>query len=198
MLWETQKHDQAIARADQALERLEGYLRVEPNDHEAREICLELHGNRAQAFMAREQHKEAASDWARVVELSSDPVPDSYRLVLAFELLKSGELERAVAAAQLALQSATLSGADLYNLGCFFSRAAVAVPAAGGANNAKQVQRQASYAALALAALQKAAAAGFFRDDTARDHARKDPDLQFVRQRHEFRDLLEVASACGH
>ncbi len=57
---------EAIARADAGLARLEPYLRLEPNDDEARGICLKLHGNKALALSVIGKHRDAADDWQRL------------------------------------------------------------------------------------------------------------------------------------
>jgi hypothetical protein len=36
---------------------------------------------------------------------------------------------------------------------------------------------------------------GFFRDHANRDHAQKDPDLEVLRERPEFRQLIELPAA---
>jgi serine/threonine protein kinase len=197
LLWETQKYDQAIARANGALDRLESYLRLEPNHQLARDICLKLHANRAQALAARQRHKEAADDWGRVLELSTEPVPPNYRIVLAFEFLQCGELDRAIAQARLAREAVALSGEDLYNLGCLFSRAAAAAGSHQRGKGEERSGRLESYVADALSALQKAAAAGYFRDPAVRELAGKDHDLDFVRDRREFRRIFDTAAG-GH
>jgi hypothetical protein len=190
MLWELQSYDQAIKRADGALGRLESYIGKEPHDQEARDICLKLHGNRAQALGAVQKHREAAADWARVVALSAPPVTPNYRVALALELLQSDERDRAVEQAQLARRADGLAASDLYNLGCVFSRAAREVQSDTSVNKEEQARRAASYVNDAVAALQKAAEAGFFRDPAVRDYAGKDPDLDFVRDRLEIRRLI--------
>jgi hypothetical protein len=40
------RRTEAKAAADKALERLESYVRIEPNDQFARDLSLKLHGNR--------------------------------------------------------------------------------------------------------------------------------------------------------
>ena len=93
--------NEAVARADAGLSRLEPYVRLEPLDEQARELCLKLHGNRAHALAALGRHREAASEWTRVMELSPQPVPASYRIFLSFELLHSGELDGALTQTEL-------------------------------------------------------------------------------------------------
>jgi serine/threonine protein kinase len=192
LLWELKNHDQAIARANAALDRLEAYARIEPNDQVARDLCLKLHGNRGQALAALERDREAAADWAKVVELSSEPVPPFHRIALGFALVKCGELDGAVAQARLAGQSAALSGEDRYNICCLFARAAVAVQSDKKASGGERSRLFESYISDALDALAKADQAGFFRDPAMRDLAQKDSDLIILRDRQGFERIVHA------
>ena len=99
-------------------------------------------------------------------------------------LLKAVEPDKAVAQARLAAQSQALSGEDLYNIGCFFCRAAVAVKSGERGTSDEQRSRLIeSFLADALAALEKSAAAGFFREPAMREQIQKDEDLDILRDR---------------
>jgi hypothetical protein len=118
-------------------------------------------------------------------------VPAFHRILLAMTLRKADELEQALAQARLAGQSQESSDEDLYNIGCFFCRAAVAVKSAErGTGDQRRSRRIESFLADALAALEKAAAAGFFRDPAIREQAQKDEDLDILRDRPEFRRIV--------
>ena len=121
MLHNFHRFDESVARSDVGLKQVEPYLRIEPNDAGAREICLQLHGNRALALSELGKHRESAGDWTRVIELSSQPVPSGYRIGLACELVKVGEFARASAEARLVQAAPDLSGQDRYNFGCYFA-----------------------------------------------------------------------------
>ena len=56
MLWEQQKYDQAVARANGAIDLIESYVRKEPNDALAHDICLKLHGNRGHVRSRRKEN----------------------------------------------------------------------------------------------------------------------------------------------
>jgi tetratricopeptide (TPR) repeat protein len=190
VLFDMRKFDEAVARATQGIESLIIYMRSEPNDGLARDLCLKLHGSRARALAAQGKHKESAVDWARVVELSNGPVPVNYRCLLALELVQAGDLERGVAEAERAGGGVALSAVDLYNLACVFSRAAGAVKSGAHAGREAEARRGEAYASKAIAALRKAAGAGLFQDPAMRDDAQKDSDLESVRDRPEFREII--------
>ena len=123
LLISSNRCDEAIERCTRGLEGIDPYIRLEPNDATAVEVCLELHGNLGLALEARQRHAESAAEWARVVELSPSPVPVEYRLELAFSLVRAGDRDRALAQAQLASAAPGLAGKDYYNLACVYSLA---------------------------------------------------------------------------
>jgi eukaryotic-like serine/threonine-protein kinase len=190
MLHAVGRCNEAIARADAGLSRLEPYCRLEPLDELARELCLKLHGNRAHALAATGRHQEAVGEWRRVVELAPQPVPAGYRVFLAFELVHSGDLDGALSQATLAKASPAISGEDRYNLGCVSALVAAAVRKNTQISPKECARRVDSLIADALHSLEGAAATGFFRDPAIRDWARKDPDLAILASRDEFRKLV--------
>ncbi len=173
---------------------VESYLRVEPNDAVAREVCLKLHGNRGNSFSVLGKHRESAEDWARVVELSNPPVPAAYRVRLAIERIASDDLARALVQAEIVPPAPRIIGEDCYNLACIFSRSASAIRNDQSIASDQRAKREA-HIANALRWLKAAAEAGFFRDPVIRDHAKKDPDLAILRDRPEFRQLVEPSGA---
>jgi eukaryotic-like serine/threonine-protein kinase len=184
------RFNDAITRADAGLFRLEPYCRLEPLDELARELCLKLHGNRAHALAATGRHQDAANGWKRVVELSPQPVPASYRVFLAFELVHSGDPDGALSQLSLVKANPPLSGEEQYNLGCV-----TALVAAAARNNTQlspqeRARRVEAQIADALRWLEGAATTGFFRDPAIRDWAQKDPDLAILAERGEFRKLV--------
>jgi hypothetical protein len=80
LLVSIRRFDEAIARADAGLSRLEPAFRNEPNDRDLRDFCLKLHGNRAMALGQARRHREAAGEWSCVLELSAAPIPLTDRI----------------------------------------------------------------------------------------------------------------------
>jgi tetratricopeptide (TPR) repeat protein len=195
MLQTSGRFDEAIDRTNAGLSRVEPYLQVEPNDAIARDAALQLHGNRAVALSSLGNHGEAAAEWTRVIDLSGQPAPARYRLGLALELLHAGELARALAEARQLKSTEGVSGGDCYNLGCLYSLAAAAVRHDKGVPSEQRARLTQSHIADALRWLRSAAEAGYFRDAANRDHARKDSDLEIVRDRAEFRQIIESNGA---
>jgi tetratricopeptide (TPR) repeat protein len=186
--------DEAITRADVGLSRLEPYCRLEPLDELARELCLKLHGNLANSLAATGRHREAANEWRRVVELSAQPVPASYRVFLAGELVHSGELDGALAQTALVKADPHLAAEEQYNLACISSLLAAAARSNTQLSPEKRAHLVEARSADALRWLEGAAATGFFRDPANRDWAKRDPDLAILAARDEFRKLVEPDS----
>jgi hypothetical protein len=190
LLWETKKHDQAIARATSAIQAHEPYLRIEPNDQVARDFCMKLYGNRSHSFGALGKGRESAQDWAKVVELAPEPVPPQYRIMFGLKLLKIGELDRAVSQVDLAKKAAGGSREDLYDLACFYSRAAGSVLRDDRRKKNERLRLFETYVGEGLAALRKAAHSGLFRNTAMRETAQKDSDLEILRSRDEFHGIV--------
>jgi tetratricopeptide (TPR) repeat protein/predicted Ser/Thr protein kinase len=186
--------NEAIARADAGLSRLEPYCRLEPLDDLARDLCLKLHGNRANSLGATGRHREAADEWRRVVELSAQPVPARYRIFLAGELVHSGELDGALAQTKLVKTDSPIAGEEQYNLGCVFALLATAVRGNTQLLPEKRAPLVEARIADALRWLEGAATTGFFLDPAHRDWARKDPDFAILADRDEFRKLTGTDS----
>ncbi len=138
-------------------------------------------------------HSESAKEWTRVVELSNQPVPADYRIHLAIELVLAGEIGQALTQARLVQPGPQVSVADCYNLACFYSHCAVAVRKDTGHSPDQRAPLVESHVADAIQWLKAAAKAGFFSDPANRDHAKKDPDLEILRDRPEFRQLVELS-----
>jgi len=195
MLHQLGRFDEAIARADAGLSQVEPHLLTEPNDVEARDVCLKLHGNKAYALMGQEKHSDSAKEWLRVVELSPQPVPASYRIRLAIELQQAGEPAKALAQARLVQQGNHVTGVDCYNLAYLFALSATAAQN----DRRKPAERRAQISELliadALRWLELGGEAGVFHDSAMCEHARNDPDLALLRDREAFRKLIGAARA---
>jgi eukaryotic-like serine/threonine-protein kinase len=193
MLHAIGRNNEAVAHADAGLSRLEPYLRFEPLDDLARELCLKLHGNRAYALSAMGRHREAVNEWTRVLGLSPEPVPANYRIFLAFALLRSGEPEGALRQTDLVSVNPQISAVDKYNLGCVFSLLARAATKNTQLSPEKRSHLIEAYVAEALRWLRDAGGAGFFRDPPNRNNAKNDSDLAMLADRDDFQNLIDCA-----
>jgi hypothetical protein len=187
--------DKAITRADAGLSRLEPHLKIEPNDVQVRDTCLQLHGNRGYARLGLRQHREAAGDWTRVVELSARPVPAEYRVRLAIELMFAGDRGGALTQAQLLKPAADIAQDDCYNIGCIFARSAEDTQKDNQLPAGERAELVESHVTDAIRWLKSSADAGIFADRDGRDQAMTYPDLAILRDKEKFRQLVEPPHA---
>jgi tetratricopeptide (TPR) repeat protein len=190
VLCDLKRFDDAVSRADAGLAQIQPYLQLEPNDAEARLLCLMLHGNRGHALTGLGKYRESVEEWRVVMNLSGQDVVTESRVGLAFALLGAGEFEQAVAEAQKVKAGDNVSAVECYNLACIFARAA----AACGNTRVPQDERTRcalSYSSDALGWLKAAAERGCFPDPAIREHAKKDPDLAILRDRPEFGKIID-------
>lgn len=193
LLMTTGRHAEALRRLDAAIPRVDAVLAAEPARHEFRDAALKLHGSRAQALGSLGRRAESAREWGRVVDLAPEGDRRKYRLLRALELVRSGDHDAATAEADRLSppRGDPAEAVDSYNLACVLALAASAVGGDASLPPAERSLRADRYAGRALARLERAADAGFFRDPGMAALARRDPDLAAVADRPEFRRLLD-------
>jgi hypothetical protein len=194
VLYCLKRYDDAIARCDAGLGLVDAYLSKEPNDAPARRVAMRLHGNRAVSLKDLGRHRESAEDWARVVELSPDPVPPGFRIQWAVELLKSNEPSRAAAQIQLVKQDKVVRDADCYSFCVYFAICGAAARNDARAAPAQRAILVETHVKDALRWLKSTAETGVFNDATQREAALKDPDLKILRDRPQFRQLIDSST----
>jgi tetratricopeptide (TPR) repeat protein len=191
MLFHSSRFDQAIAQVNLGLAVLEPRVELEPNDALARDTCLQLHGNRGLALSALGKHRESVQEWERVIALAPKPVPMSYHAGLAVELAQVGELARALAEARIVSSATGISAADCYNLGCLYGLCAVRARNTTNLPAEQRAHEVETHIREALRWLKAAQGAGAFKDSALRAHAKNDPDLAILKDRPEFRQIIE-------
>ncbi len=129
------------------------------------------------------------------MELSSQPVPAEYRIRLAIELIYAGEAARALAQAQLVQPTPNISDEDCYNLACIYSRSATNLRNNQGLPSDQRANLVESHISSSLRWLKAAAETGIFGKPEWQDQAKKDSDLDILRDRPEFRQLIESNGA---
>jgi tetratricopeptide (TPR) repeat protein len=185
------RFDEAVSRADAGLTQIEPYLKFEPTDAIATDVCLKLHGNRAIALAALQRHAESAKEWGRVAEMSPEPVSKGFRVLLAIELVKSGEPARALEQVKTLKVATDLAGDVRYNLGCVYALCATSVEKDTSVRLEQRSRLIDTYMKDAIRWLACAAEAGFFNDAAMRDRAKKDSDLAILVDRPEFLRIIE-------
>jgi hypothetical protein len=150
---------------------------------------------RAQTYQQLGRWADAVLDWERVIELSSAPDRPVMQLSRAKDLARAGEHRRAAAAARALAETPTLSGELRCHLACVYALAIVACRADSRLSQSERDAAVESYGVLAVAVLRRVAAAHYFRDAANVEWLRKEPELDALRSRPDFKRLLtEVES----
>jgi tetratricopeptide (TPR) repeat protein len=148
----------------------------EPQHEEARRFLRNTHAGRALAFAALGRHTEALQDWDRAIALSQEPEAQRRaRASRTLALVHIGRTSEAVAEVALLTKSPGWTAAQLYDFACVCSLA-----------SGKDAANRESHAARAVELLRQAIANGW--KDVA--HLSKDIDLDPLRMRQDFRELL--------
>jgi serine/threonine protein kinase len=192
MLQTMGRYKDALERGNAGLIRIEPKLAIEPNDASLRELCYQLHGNRAYALMGLERPGESAKEWERVIELAPHPVPVGFRVRLSIALVSAGDVARALSQAELLQVDSSISAGDRYDLSCVYALAATAIRRDHGLDVSERGRLVESRVSKSFRWLETASRAGLFDDPAQREHAKRDPDLDILRERPEFLQLIEV------
>jgi serine/threonine-protein kinase len=167
-----------------AIARLEPVLGAEPRMVRARHSLRSAHRERARAWTRLGRHAEALRDWDRALELEPGPDRNDLRLQRALTLVQLGEHIRAAAEAEDLAQAKGLTARNFYDAARVHARVSAAV----GKDTAQPPAER--HAARAVELLAQARAAGFFKDRANVEQAKKDPDLDPLRGREDFKKFL--------
>jgi eukaryotic-like serine/threonine-protein kinase len=170
-----------------AIPLLEGILEQDARVSAARSFLRNAYANRAESLDRLNRYGEAVAAWDRAIELDEGSMRSRFRLPRAYGLSRSGKHREASAAVDELAQIANLDGATLFNLACVEAQCAAA------ARDDPALRE--SYAARAFALLGRARSAGYFKDATGIDQLRKDGDLDALRGRDEYRQMLQELEA---
>ncbi len=171
--YEQNIHEECLKWCDQAIVILLSLKEKEPASVKS---LLGAYSRRARVKIKLGQNAEALSDWDLAIELGTKDQVSSLKISRAIARLRIDETENAFA------EMAEIEAARNWNMGtyygaaCFYAIASEKVP-----------DRQQDFSDRAVAYLAKSIANGF-RDGS---HLNIDPDLDPIRQREDFKKLLE-------
>jgi tetratricopeptide (TPR) repeat protein len=181
---------EALAWYDRAIHKLEAVLEKEPQNQKAKESLYDALTALADALRDLGRSAEALPYWDRALTLTTGGTNQYIPLHCAAAVACLGDHASATAAVKAVTKNPSLVGAALYDAACVY---ALCCPAALRDNRLTAAARQelaGQYAVLALELLRRAAAAGYFETAANRDLFKKDKDLDPIRSRSDFRDLL--------
>ena len=163
---------------------LRGVLRRQPSHDKARRFLSHAHSNRANALAALGQPALAAADFGRAAAV--DAARGASLLTnAARQLFEAGQSRLAVATAESVLATAEAGANVRYDLACLF---ALCVPQGDGTWHVGHAER-------AMSLLDELLQAHRFADPRWAERLRTDTELDSLRQRTDFRELLANAEA---
>jgi serine/threonine protein kinase/tetratricopeptide (TPR) repeat protein len=181
----------ALKWYDRSIAMLEDALRREPRHMLSRLFLKRALWGRAESLSRLGRHTESLADWDRALGLDDGSEGDHIRLDRAIALARAGDHARALAQADPPARSRTIPPAERsYKLACVFARAAAAIRDDAKLPPADRAARAETFAARAVEQLVQARHAGFFDNPANLAELRKDPDLDTLRARRDFRMVL--------
>jgi serine/threonine protein kinase len=183
------KPAEALAWFARAIETLGAVLEKDEPSGTARQFLRNSYWSRAVALNHLDRFAAAVNDWDKALEFDDGPADAEIRMLRGHSLLLAGEPAKAVADAEAVAALKVADAATLYDVACIVSLAAVAVK-----HDASLMER---YAARAVELLGKAETAAFFADAEHIELVMKDPDLDCLRGRDDFKKLLAQLTAEG-
>jgi serine/threonine protein kinase/tetratricopeptide (TPR) repeat protein len=183
-----QQQADALAWYDRALAILEPLHKEEgAEDRTTRRFLRNAHQSRAQALHELKRDAEALPHWDRAVELSPPDERPPLRMRRALSRARAGKTAEAVAEAEALTKEARAPSYLLCNAACVYCVASAAVK-----EDAKQRE---AYAGRAVALLRRAQAAGFFKDRANVEPLKKEPVLDVLRSREDFKKIVAELDA---
>jgi hypothetical protein len=192
------KQEDGIAWYTKAIAVLEAVRQHEPNQAQASDLLGTAHTLRAFDLTRLNRHGEALRDWDRALELAHASAKDGIRQQRALALAHEGHHVQAVAEVHDLTERKEVNAARLYDLACV---CALALAAAHQDTKLPQAQRDQlgeEYAVRAIELLAKAQTAGHFKDRTKVEHLKKDTDLDGLRGRDDFQELVDALDEAAH
>jgi serine/threonine protein kinase len=170
-----------------AIPLLEGILEQDSRVSAARSFLRNAFASRAESLDRLNRYGEAVAAWDRAIALDEGSIQGRFRLARAYGLSRSGNHREASAAVEELAQGANRDGATLFNLACITAQCAAVAR--------DDALLRESYAARAVVLLAQARGAGFFQDAAGIDQLKKDGDLDALRGRDDYRQLLKELEA---
>jgi serine/threonine-protein kinase len=175
----------SLAWYAKAVATLRPVLEREPCLVTARLFLRNVHCGRALALARLGRHTQAVADWEQVLALNDEKPRDrGYRLWWSMSLARAGQHAEATAAVEEVLHPGDVPGVTLYEAASV--HAVAAAQAAKAAPPHTSSLRAEQYARRAVALLRQAVQKGY--QDVA--HLKTDADLDALRQRPDFQQLL--------
>jgi serine/threonine-protein kinase len=160
-------------------------LEKDPRLVTARRFLRNVHWERAQALSQLGRHAEAVADWEQALALNDERLHDGwFRLPQSLALARAGQPRQATAAVEEVLRSGNADSGTLYNSAGVYALAVAEAVKAAPPNTSSLLAEH--YARRAMELLREAVGKGY--KNVAQ--MKQDADLDALRQRPDFRQLL--------
>jgi serine/threonine-protein kinase len=190
LLRDTGKARQSLELFARAIELFQAVRQHQPNHPIALRFLRNSHWGRAQALDLLGRPRDAAADWDQAERLTTGTTRYTLRLFRAGGLARAGEHTQATRYAEALARLTNLSGEFAHALAVVYALSARAAASAAARPLPEREKQAEGYAQQALALLERARQDGFFRTSQALQQLKKETDLDFLRQRDDFRRFL--------
>jgi serine/threonine-protein kinase len=181
---------------DKAQAALEGVLRRDKGNVNARRYLLVTHWQRADALLRLERFAESVCEWDQVLELNpTDFEQGAGRVNRAYTLARMGQYGQAAPPAEALGGRLDKDTASIYRCASILSLASAAVGRDAKRPEAERRELAERYAAGAVALLQRLQSQGYFNDRSLVTYMEKDKDIDPLRGRDDFKKLLAELEA---
>jgi serine/threonine-protein kinase len=181
----------SLVMYSKAVATLRPVLDREPRLGTARLFLRNAHASRAMALGRLGRHAEALADWNQALVLNDERSPEGrLRLWRAASLARAGQHTEATAAVEGVLKPGNADSLTLYNAACVYALAAAQTAKQAAPPHTSSLRAE-QYARRAVDLLRQALQKGYKHVA----HLKKDSDLDALRQREDFRQLLAELDA---
>jgi serine/threonine-protein kinase len=167
-------------------------LRDQPGRSDIKRLLGMAYHARAQALTDQRRNAEALAEWERAIAFT-DPASDRFLSLRASRALVRaylGDLGRAVDEVSAVPKIGSEAGVILYNEACIFALAAAAASKDVARAAPERTALAKKYAAHAINSLIESRRAGFFMEPVNVPLIRSDPDLDPLRSRRDFQNIV--------
>jgi tetratricopeptide (TPR) repeat protein len=148
----------------------------------SRQTVRNCHWGRGVALDALKRYPEAIDAWTEAKQMSDSGQKHYLSMVLALSRIRAGDHLQAIQDADQVIADDKASPLDFYNAACVYCLA--------GALEKDDKVRKDRHSLRAIDLLRKSLEKGFFKDRAQLENIKKDPDLNALREREDFKKLL--------
>jgi tetratricopeptide (TPR) repeat protein len=188
---------EALGWYARAVSTLETVLQLDPGNGDAKKVLGRAYAGRADALQRLGRQPESVQARERAVELVEEPIRSRERMFLAMALARMGDHERAVQHADALAAAATIPRHEhpAYERATVYALAAAAARKDAKLPPAERENRAEAYVVGSIDLLEKAFAAGVFKNPKLLKELKDDPDFDALRSSKRWGRIKELMEA---